>query len=45
MLDNQLVIVADGEVLFGNLNEVYPMRVLGDPRMEGTNAVYKVELN
>ena len=30
---------ADGEVLFGNLNEVYPMRVLGDPRMEGTNAV------
>ena len=35
---------ADGEVLFGNLNEVYPMRVLGDPRMEGTNAVYKVEL-
>jgi hypothetical protein len=36
---------ADGEVLFGNLNEVYPMRVLGDPRMEGTNAVYKVELD
>jgi len=35
---------ADGEVLFGNLNEVYPMRVLGDPRMEGTNAGYKVEL-
>lgn len=35
---------ADGEVLFGNLNEVYPMRVLGDARMEGTNAVYKVEL-
>ena len=30
---------ADGEVLFGNLNEVYPMRVLGDPRFEGTNAV------
>lgn len=30
---------ADGEVLFGNLNEVYPMRVLGDARMEGTNAV------
>jgi hypothetical protein len=35
---------ADGEVLFGNLNEVYPIRVLGDPRMEGTNAVYKCEL-
>lgn len=35
---------ADGEVLFGNLNEVYPMRVLGDPRSEGTNFVYKVEL-
>lgn len=35
---------ADGEVLFGNLNQVYPMRVLGDPRMEGTNACYKVEL-
>lgn len=35
---------ADGEVLFGNLNEVYPIRVLGDVRMEGTNAVYKVEL-
>lgn len=35
---------ADGEVLFGNLNEVYPMRALGDARMEGTNAVYKVEL-
>lgn len=36
---------ADGEVLFGNLNEVYPMRVLGDPRAEGTNFVYKVELD
>ena len=35
---------ADGEVLFGNHNEVYPMRVLGDPRSEGTNFVYKVEL-
>lgn len=34
----------DGEVIFGNLNQVYPFRVLGDPRMEGTNAVYKVEL-
>lgn len=35
---------ADGEVVVGNLNEVYPMRILGDARMEGTNAVYKVEL-
>lgn len=35
---------ADGEVLFGNLNEVYPIRVLGDARMEGTNAVYRCEL-
>ena len=35
---------ADGEVIFGALNQVYPFRVLGDARMEGTNAVYKVEL-
>lgn len=35
---------ADGEVIVGELNEVYPLRILGDPRMEGTNAVYKVEL-
>lgn len=35
---------ADGEVIVGNLNQVYPMRILGDARMEGTNAVYKVEL-
>ena len=35
---------ADGEVIAGNLNEVYPFRILGDPHMEGTNAVYKVEL-
>lgn len=35
---------ADGEVLFGNLNEVYPMIVKGDARLEGNNAVYKVEL-
>jgi len=33
-----------GEVLFGNLNEVYPMRVLEEPRAEGTNFVVKVEL-
>ena len=35
---------ADGEVIFGNLNQVYPIRVLGEARMEGTNAVYKCEL-
>lgn len=34
---------ADGEVIVGNLNEVYPIRVLGDGRNEGTNTVYKVE--
>lgn len=35
---------ADGEVIVGELNEVYPIRVLGDGRLEGTNTVYKVEL-
>lgn len=35
---------ADQEVIVGNLNEVYQFRVLGDPRMEGSRAVYKVEL-
>lgn len=35
---------ADGEYIVGNLNEIYQFRILGDPRMEGTNAVYKVEL-
>lgn len=35
---------ADGEVIVGNLNQVYPFRILGDAKMEGTNAVYKVEL-
>ena len=34
----------DGEVLWGNLNETYPMRVLADPRFEGSLAVYKVTL-
>lgn len=34
---------ADGEVIVGNLNQIYPVRILGDARMEGTNAVYKVE--
>ena len=35
---------ADGEVVVGNLNEIYQFRILGDARMEGTNAVYRVEL-
>lgn len=35
---------ADGEVIVGELNEVYPIRVLGDGRNEGTNTIYKVEL-
>lgn len=35
---------ADGEVIFGSLNQIYPFRILGDARMEGTHAVYKVEL-
>lgn len=35
---------ADGEVIVGNYNELYQFRVLGDARMEGTNAVYRVEL-
>lgn len=34
---------ADGEVIVGSLNQVYPVRILDDARMEGTNAVYKVE--
>lgn len=34
----------DGEVIVGHLNQVYPFRILGNARMEGTNAVYKVEL-
>ena len=35
---------ADGEVIVGDLNEVYPIRVLGEGRNEGTQTVYKVEL-
>lgn len=34
---------ADGEVIVGELNEIYPIRVLGDPRNEGTQYVYRVE--
>lgn len=35
---------ADGEYIIGNLNELYQFRILGDARLEGTNAVYRVEL-
>ena len=35
---------ADGEFIVGELNEIYQFRILGSARMEGTNAVYKVEL-
>ena len=35
---------ADGEYIVGNLNEIYQFRILGDAKMEGTNAVYMVEL-
>lgn len=34
----------DGEVIVGELNEVYPVRVLGEGRNEGSNTVYKVEM-
>jgi hypothetical protein len=30
---------ADGEVIVGHLNQVYPFRILGDARFEGSNAV------
>ena len=32
------------EYIVGTLNELYQFRILGDARMEGTNAVYRVEL-
>lgn len=35
---------ADGEVIAGELNELYPLRILADGRNEGTNTIYKVEL-
>ena len=35
---------ADGNVVVGEKNEIYPLRVLGDCRIEGTLYVYKVEL-
>ena len=35
---------ADGEIIEGELNEKYQFRIIGSPRMEGSNAVYCVEL-
>lgn len=35
---------ADGEVVVGERNEVYPIRILADGRNEGTNTVYRCEL-
>lgn len=34
----------DGETLYGNLNEEYPMRIMGDAVQEGPYATYKVVL-
>lgn len=33
-----------GEVIWGNLNEAYPMIVMDDPKQEGTNTVYCVQM-
>lgn len=33
-----------GEFIVGNLNEVYQFRIIDEPREEGSNYVYKVEL-
>lgn len=35
---------ADGDVIVGEKNEAYPLRILGEATLEGTNAVYTVEL-
>lgn len=35
---------ADGNVIVGEKNEAYPLRVLGEGRPEGTRTIYKVEL-
>ena len=35
---------ADGNVIVGEKNEVYPFRILGEGKQEGTNTVYKAEL-
>lgn len=33
----------DGEVIVGEKNELYPIRIVGEPKPEGTNFVYKCE--
>ena len=35
---------ADGALIVGELNEIYPLRILGDGYREGTNIRYKVQL-
>jgi len=35
---------ADGNVIVGEKNELYPIRLLGEGKQEGSNTVYKVEL-
>ena len=35
---------ADGNLIVGEKNEAYPVRILGDAKPEGTNAVYTCEL-
>ena len=34
---------AKGEVIVGSLNEIYQFRIIEEPRIDGTNACYKVE--
>lgn len=34
---------ADGEIVVGEKNEIYPLRILGEAKAEGSNYVYKVE--
>lgn len=34
----------DGETIVGELNEAYPLRITKEPRAEGTNWVYEVEI-
>ncbi len=35
---------SDVNVIVGEKNEAYPLRILNDPKIEGTNYVYEVEL-
>ena len=32
-----------GEVIMGNLNQVYPIRLIGDPKLVGTHYLYEAE--